>query len=69
MALPVPQVELPGCQQNWEAIAALLFSGTGTPEGRVRARVGSLYLRRDGGAATTLYVKESGTDVTGWVAK
>jgi hypothetical protein len=44
-------------------------SGSGTPEGVVTAPIGSLYTRTDGGAATTLYVKESGTGSTGWVAK
>lgn len=44
-------------------------SGAGTPEGAVTAVVGSLYTRTDGGASTTLYVKESGTGNTGWVAK
>ena len=44
--------------------------GTGSPEGVVTALVGSLYIRTDGGAATTLYVKESSpTPSTGWVAK
>lgn len=43
--------------------------GTGSPETKVIAAVGSLWLRTDGGAATTLYVKESGTGNTGWVAK
>lgn len=43
--------------------------GAGSPEGAVSARVGSLYTRTDGGASTTLYVKESGTGNTGWVAK
>lgn len=43
--------------------------GTGTPEGAVTAPVGSLYSRTDGGAGTTLYVKESGTGNTGWAAK
>jgi len=33
--------------------------GTATPEGAVTAQVGSLFLRMDGGANTTLYVKES----------
>lgn len=54
----------------------LLFSGqcyvsagTGTPEGAVSAVVGSLFLRTDGGASTTLYVKQSGAGNTGWVAK
>jgi len=48
---------------------AAIFSGTGTPEAAVTAPIGSLYLRTDGGAGTTLYVKESGTGNTGWVAK
>ena len=43
--------------------------GTGSPEGVVAAPIGSLYTRTDGGAGTTLYVKESGTGNTGWVAK
>lgn len=43
--------------------------GEGTPEGVVVAPVGTAYLRTDGGAGTTLYVKESGTGNTGWVAK
>jgi hypothetical protein len=41
--------------------------GTGTPEGNVAAPVGSIYLRSDGGAASSAYVKESGTGATGWV--
>lgn len=44
-------------------------SGTGSPEGVVTAGVGSLYTRTDGGASTTLYVKESGAGNNGWVAK
>lgn len=43
--------------------------GSGTPEASVTANVGSLYLRTDGGANTTLYVKESGVGNTGWIAK
>lgn len=41
----------------------------GSPEGAITAGVGSTYHRRNGGAATTFYVKESGTGNTGWVAK
>ncbi len=42
---------------------------TGTPLGAVIAPVGSLAVRTDGGAATTLYLKESGAGAsTGWVA-
>jgi len=44
-------------------------SGTGTPEGVVTAAIGSLFSRIDGGAVTSLYVKESGTGSTGWIAK
>ncbi len=45
------------------------FTGAGSPEGTVTASKGSLYTRTDGGAGTTLYIKESGTGNTGWVAK
>lgn len=49
---------------------AFILSGSGSPEGAVTGRVGHLYLRRDGGSGTTLYVKESGNNTnTGWVAK
>lgn len=44
-------------------------SGTGSPESAVTAPVGSIYTRTDGGASTTLYIKESGTGNTGWIAK
>jgi hypothetical protein len=43
--------------------------GTGDPEGVLAAPVGSRWGRTDGGAGTCLYVKESGTGNTGWVAK
>ena len=46
-----------------------VVSGTGSPESSLVAPVGTLYLRQDGGTSTTLYVKESGTGNTGWVAK
>lgn len=48
---------------------AIIESGAGTPEAAVTAPVGSLFLRTDGGATTTLYVKTSGTGNTGWTAK
>ena len=44
-------------------------TGAGTPEGAITAPIGSLWTRTDGGAVTTLYVKESGSGNTGWVAK
>ena len=51
------------------ATGAKLFNQTGNPEGAITAPVGSLFLRTDGGASTTLYVKESGVGNTGWIAK
>ncbi|SHK92436.1 hypothetical protein SAMN05444266_101605 [Chitinophaga jiangningensis] len=44
-------------------------SGAGSPEGVVPGNIGALYTRTDGGPGSTLYVKESGTGATGWVAK
>lgn len=49
-------------------VISMLYSGTNTPEGAVTASVGSLFLRTNGGAGSTLYVKESGTGNTGWAA-
>jgi hypothetical protein len=45
------------------------MSATGSPEGVVSASVGSMYTDKSGGTGTTLYVKESGSGNTGWVAK
>lgn len=45
-----------------------IYQGVGTPEASVAAGVGSLYLRTDGGADTSVYRKESGSGDTGWVA-
>ena len=47
---------------------ATIRTGTGSPESSVTAPVGSLFLRNNGAASTTLYVKESGASNTGWVA-
>jgi hypothetical protein len=44
------------------------FSGTGTPEGAVTAPVGSYYMRTDGAADSSAYVKTNGTGNTGWGA-
>lgn len=43
--------------------------GTGAPEGVLTGTVGQLYLRTDGGTGTTLYVKETGSGNTGWIAQ
>lgn len=44
-------------------------AGTGSPEGVVTASPSSQYLNRSGGAGVSVYVKETGTGNTGWVAK
>lgn len=41
---------------------------TGTPENQIAAPIGTIAVRTDGGANTTLYIKESGTGDTGWAA-
>lgn len=46
-----------------------IFQGAGSPEGLVTAGAGSLYMRTDGGTGTSLYVKQTQTLATGWVAK
>ncbi|WP_273483567.1 hypothetical protein [Desulforamulus ruminis] len=46
-----------------------ITAGSGSPEGLIVGAVGSIYLRTDGGAGTTLYVKQSGSGNTGWIAK
>lgn len=43
--------------------------GSGSPEGVIAAGIGSLFLRLDGSAGTTIYVKESGSGTTGWVGR
>jgi hypothetical protein len=51
------------------SVNLLWTTGAGSPEGVVTAVPGSLYTNNVGGAGTTLYVKETGTGNTGWVAK
>lgn len=53
---------------NWRT-ADRAHAGTGSPESVLTAPVGSTYSRRDGGASTSFYVKETGTGTTGWIAK
>jgi lysophospholipase L1-like esterase len=44
-------------------------TGSGSPEGAVTAPPGTIYTNTLGGVGTTLYVKETGTGNTGWIAK
>ena len=50
---------------------ARVLAGTGAPTASgVIGEIGDLYTRKDGGASTTLYVKEADPGAaTGWVAK
>lgn len=47
----------------------LILFGTGSPEGKVAASPGKIYLNLTGGAGVTLWVKETGAAETGWTAK
>lgn len=75
--IPFEYVEDTTIQRNFETINRLLgvlaeipfFIGTGSPENVITASPPAIYLNRDGGAGTTLYVKESNVDDTGWAAK
>lgn len=44
------------------------LSGTSNPEGNVAADPGAIYIKTDGGADSTWWVKRSGTGNTGWEA-
>ena len=47
-----------------------IIAGVGDPNSLVYGSVGDLFLRKDGSASSTFYVKESGNNTnTGWVAK
>jgi hypothetical protein len=53
-------------------VAVGLYAGSGTPEAVVTANKGSIFIRNDGTAGspgTLVYLKETGTGNTGWVAK
>src|SRR3954463_9496968 len=71
MTLPVRNVAtIEDAQRNFEFIDSYTIIGFGSPESVVKAPKGAHYRRRDGGAATCFYVKESADDLaTGWVAK
>lgn len=49
--------------------ATKIIASTGYPNGAISAVTGSICLVEGGGAGQTLWVKESGTGNTGWVAK
>lgn len=60
--------------RNFQALQAALnalgiYAGTGSPEAVVTAGIGSIYRRLDGGAGTSIYIKESGVGNVGWIGK
>ena len=64
-----PTIATPVITGSIQLGSIYIETGTGSPEGALARPVGSTFHRTDGGASTTLYVKESGASVTGWVAK
>jgi len=69
MSFPSQTVEGPGNQLNWFHLSSFMIIGVGDPEGAVKGRIGAIFLRTDGEAGTTLYVKESGEGTDeGWGA-
>lgn len=54
--------------ERWAELLPVL-TGSGDPTGVTSAPPGWMYLNDAGGTGTTLYVKETGTGSTGWVAK
>lgn len=52
--------------------AITVTTGRGSPENKLAGTKGDVYLRTDGGAGSTLYIKETATDAAptkGWAAK
>jgi len=47
-------------------LGPLIMAGAGTPEGTFNGRVGSIYMRSDGTATTSVYFKENGVSNLGW---
>lgn len=64
-ANPVSYVGIDGSYEF--ATGPKVMAGSGAPEGAVTAPAGSVYLRSDGTAGTTLYTK-TGSGNTGWTA-
>ena len=67
-SLPINDIHVNG-EVQWSTSGTVFDTyGTGSPEGVVTAAVGSVYRRTNGASGTTLYIKESGSGNTGWVA-
>ncbi len=68
-ALTSPLTVSPTVRTGGTIGAGARYYGAGSPESVLTAAIGATYTRSDGGASTTMYVKESGTGNTGWIAK
>lgn len=55
-------------QRNMDMQGSVIWTGTATPEGAATAEPGAIFMRTNGGADTTFYVKETGSGNTGWTA-
>lgn len=72
--IPLESPELQALLREIAALANVLagraYVGAGSPQSKIAAPVGALYLRTDGATATTFYIKAAdGGLTTGWVAK
>ena len=63
------EVDNNGSISNINAVNVKVMAGNGSPEGRITAPSGSLYMQADGGAGKTLWVKEAGSGSKGWKSK
>jgi hypothetical protein len=69
MAAPA-QANDPAARMNFEKLFGYVHWSQGDPNGIIAAPVGALCMNLNGGAGTTLWVKESDPgERTGWVAK
>lgn len=60
---------LEGWRDQLNQILTFIHIGSDVPENNETGSVGQIFLRTDGGAKTSIYVKESGTNTkTGWIA-
>jgi hypothetical protein len=69
MKFTLRDISSPSNAKRAQASRAEYFEGYGSPSGVVTANMGAIYLNLNGGASTSLYVKETGFNTnTGWVA-
>jgi len=70
VASGVTNLQLGAPQDPFAGTLSVRMTRTVTdPNGVMSAKIGSRYVRTNGAAATSFYVKESGTGNTGWVGK